>query len=645
MGREILEKGKKFVRKAVRMVDMYPKKINFTFKGKEEFQTFTGGIVSLVLKVAIILYSYHMMSILIRNKDSSKNINRTNKSKSSTRHRAISPCFQLAIKAEKNGADFDLFDKPEYFTANVLQVNANQSAGKYETTPISLSKCGSSFNYSNQAEIDLLKISEYYCPENKNFTVMGNLHSEELSFFNFQISRCNNATSSTTCKTNEEIDQLAAAIDVRMMVVNTYFDFEDYDKPIKTYLDDRFLLYMTPGFTQNVYVKIQKNEAEIQDDYFAFAPGGDVTEFIGFESVENNMFSERSPANNLLNVLFIKDSASISYERTVFTVLEAFGNIGGLIEILYVGGSLVVNLFANTQYFYSVFGHMYQVEEPTKDYQVERSPSHNSKTPRYINYEDRKSLEESDTFSNNPKRELARQAQQAMKRRSRYTWKAIDLLYNVSGFLQCVFKCCINKKNKMNINQRLKYYRKGKKKYAHEFDAIKFSKNMRILDTLVNSLLDDNQTFMAVNQKLNVLTIDDSDTPGKEDNDKDPTLFTKHTEKKSYYSKIDRFIEAYLNERWKQKDYQLTSGITNKKYLNNDEVNEMMSINIMDTQQLRFTSTTKSYTTRPIPSPEETKESPKKPPKLPKLPKISSHSQNPSSEALDSKSPKFPKFP
>lgn len=56
----------------------------------------------------------------------------------------------------------------------------------------------------------------------------------------------------------------------------------------------------------------------------------------------------------------------MTYERSVFSVLDFFGNIGGLNEILEVAGGLLVGLFSQKLLMYSLIKSLYQVDMSTK---------------------------------------------------------------------------------------------------------------------------------------------------------------------------------------------------------------------------------------------------------------------------------------
>ena len=61
-----------------------------------------------------------------------------------------------------------------------------------------------------------------------------------------------------------------------------------------------------------------------------------------------------------------KDSTSISYERQVFSFMDVFGNIGGLLEIMSITGGFIVGFFSERTFLFTLLSKLYQIEEPDK---------------------------------------------------------------------------------------------------------------------------------------------------------------------------------------------------------------------------------------------------------------------------------------
>ena len=59
---------------------------------------------------------------------------------------------------------------------------------------------------------------------------------------------------------------------------------------------------------------------------------------------------------------FYKDPVSDNYERQVFALLDVFGNIGGVNEILEIAGGLIVGLFSGKIFLFSILSALYQVD-------------------------------------------------------------------------------------------------------------------------------------------------------------------------------------------------------------------------------------------------------------------------------------------
>ena len=147
-----------------------------------------------------------------------------------------------------------------------------------------------------------------------------------------------------------------------MALVNSYFDFDDYDDPIKTYLDDRFKFPLTSQFQKSITVYVQQNEVELKDNIFQYSPDGDKKSFVSLERVDQTFSNYDSSDSLLMSITFVKDYNYNAYERKVFSLLDVFGNIGGVFEILKIIGGILVGSFAERFFNYSIISNLYQVD-------------------------------------------------------------------------------------------------------------------------------------------------------------------------------------------------------------------------------------------------------------------------------------------
>ena len=156
-----------------------------------------------------------------------------------------------------------------------------------------------------------------------------------------------------------------------MAVINSYFDFEDYDQPIKTYIDDRFFFSLMTSITRNFLAYVKTNEAETLDDFLNYSPQGKESSFISIDRISQDI----QESETIVSVRFAKDPRTDSYDRSVFSLLDALGNIGGLNEVLQVSRGLIVSIFSGRMFFYSILSSLYQID-PTNKNEIDSSNVH-----------------------------------------------------------------------------------------------------------------------------------------------------------------------------------------------------------------------------------------------------------------------------
>ena len=92
-----------------------------------------------------------------------------------------------------------------------------------------------------------------FCPDSRDFTVSGNTFSDKYESFQLSFEKCTGGGWAS----DPDITSNVSSFRIDVQIVNTYFDFEDYDKPVKTYIDDRFLFDLVPtlSFSLNTFIQ------------------------------------------------------------------------------------------------------------------------------------------------------------------------------------------------------------------------------------------------------------------------------------------------------------------------------------------------------------------------------------------------------
>jgi hypothetical protein len=147
---------------------------------------------------------------------------------------------------------------------------------------------------------------------------------------------------------------------VQLALVNSYFDFDDYETPIKTYLEDLNVISLIPDITKNFFYEIQENTAELKESLL-FNVFSETKKFYSIgeraATVENFQRFQQSFTN-----IFIRLSQkSDMYERISFTIFDMFGIIGGIFGVLSAFGSISTSLISEKVLNNRILSKLYQM--------------------------------------------------------------------------------------------------------------------------------------------------------------------------------------------------------------------------------------------------------------------------------------------
>ena len=124
-------------------------------------------------------------------------------------------------------------------------------------------------------------ITSYYCPTSVDLNLQGNNFADNLSYFELIFTKWSGTDSKgNACQSDSAINTALDSSSLAIAMVNTYYDFDDYNSPVKTYLDDRFYYDFIGGYYKEADIYIQENSVEQKDSFFRYSPSGDESSFI-----------------------------------------------------------------------------------------------------------------------------------------------------------------------------------------------------------------------------------------------------------------------------------------------------------------------------------------------------------------------------
>ena len=219
-------------------------------------------------------------------------------------------------------------------------------------------------------------------------------------------------------------------------------------------MDDRFNYRLISDQEKIVNVSIKENEVSRRDNYFALTNDFDESTFLSITRANQDIRKIRD-TKNLITIRFEKDYEYETYERVVFSILDLFGNVGGVFGIFTIFGSYFVGVFASRFFNYSIISNFYQIDtsykfekyhsnnrifdHPSENYSLEDSKTIN--IPEGIR-EEIKIAEQTEIVQNQnleisprilnqyekmeSKKDLQNKAKQSMSDRRRYHYNCMD---------------------------------------------------------------------------------------------------------------------------------------------------------------------------------------------------------------------------
>ena len=173
----------------VKDIDMYGKRIAFTYRGKEQYKTYLGGIITIMVVVVMILYAQIMFRVLIEKTDTGKSTNGLIRNLISDSDSLDLSTTDFYFAFTMDNDTFDIITDQSYINLDITQYNiTGGSAGVITNKGVSIARCGSDyFKFEEQSSVNTFGISEYICPVSTNFTLKGNVYAPIYEYFELNI--------------------------------------------------------------------------------------------------------------------------------------------------------------------------------------------------------------------------------------------------------------------------------------------------------------------------------------------------------------------------------------------------------------------------------------------------------------------------
>lgn len=173
------------------------------------------------------------------------------------------------------------------------------------------------------------------------------------------VERC----SGDNCYDVDTMESSLKQLRMTVLYANSYVDFNDYNTPVKTFLDDSHSYKIVPGYFKFSRTYFVYNQANFQDS-LVDATFSNYQSFYSIEMSSDDFYLEEQTESGLglANVALYMGDTEKLYERSVFNILELSGQLGGLYEAFDFIGGVSVKIFASKLLMMSLINNLYHVK-------------------------------------------------------------------------------------------------------------------------------------------------------------------------------------------------------------------------------------------------------------------------------------------
>lgn len=216
-------------------------------------------------------------------------------------------------------------------------------------------------------------LAEYLCPESTSDLFLEGLWgvSYIVQHFSLSIRYCDQ-TEDATCADLDYIKGIAAGNGFYLKFIDSYFDSEDFEDPIKEFLDASIFNYVSFGYSKEYDIYFSFNEIDDQDYYISPFSGSTSYNYLSRESMIQ-MLDVNEDSSYLAYFRFYLTNKKETSSRGSPNILDILGTVGGLSEVIAIFFGLIVNPIAERLYFYTINSSLFQVDTEkiqSKEHQI-----------------------------------------------------------------------------------------------------------------------------------------------------------------------------------------------------------------------------------------------------------------------------------
>jgi hypothetical protein len=156
---------------------------------------------------------------------------------------------------------------------------------------------------------------------------------------------------------DEDIEAIISTSLIGLVISNQFFDFENIDQPVQTFMDRSFVFFMNPYMQIESILNVRRHNYKLNDNLFGINPS---EENVFYNIVSNRDMNYYVGSDNYVyfTAEFTLDNRIDVYERTLRNSIDVFGDIGGIFEIIHLLLFLPITYLSKRLFEYEISNHL-----------------------------------------------------------------------------------------------------------------------------------------------------------------------------------------------------------------------------------------------------------------------------------------------
>ena len=150
--------------------------------------------------------------------------------------------------------------------------------------------------------------------------------------------------------------------------MSSYFDFNDFSSPVKSYLDDMSNISIMKDTEAYIIYKVKVNEVyDNSNIIFGTQAFSSNYNFYSIDKIETFLQNFSSTINSYAVINISLDQKINQYFRSSYSFWDMLGYMGGIYGLLKALGYLIFSFIIKRQFYCSVLSELYHIETECKD--------------------------------------------------------------------------------------------------------------------------------------------------------------------------------------------------------------------------------------------------------------------------------------